>query len=220
MIPRLHLVTDAGILSDPGFLARAGAAISAGGSRIALHLRGPGLALRVLRELGRELVALTGAHGTRLLVDDRVDLALVLDAAGVHLGPGSLPMVDARRILGPAAILGCSVHGVDEARAVAAPPGAAPSGPDFVFAGTLYATPSHPGRPGAGVERIREVRGVLPSTPVLGIGGISIDRVAAVLSAGAHGVAVVRAVWSAGEPGSAVRGLLEAIDACVTGSGA
>lgn len=216
MIPRLHLVTDDRVVSDPEFMQRARAAISRGGASVALHLRAPGLPARTLWNLGRELRFLTTRHETPFIVNDRLDVALVLGADGAHLGGRSLPVREAREVLGPDAILGSSVHGSGEARQLGSPRGegahAARRGPDFAFAGTLFATASHPDVTPGGLERVREIRRVLPSVPVIGIGGITESRVEGVLDAGGHGVAVVRAVWLAEDPAGATGALLEAID--------
>lgn len=212
MIPRLHLVTDDRVLEASGFPERARQVAEVGGDRIALHLRGPGLTGRRLWEVGREVAAPLGGTGVRLLVNDRVDLALALEAHGAHLGSRSLPPAAARRVLGPEALLGRSVHGASEVEELAREPdGLGPL--DYLLVGTIWATPSHPERPGAGPERIREIRRVAPGLPVLGIGGVTPERVGALLAARAHGAAVLRAVWEAPDPAGAVAAFLAALEA-------
>jgi thiamine-phosphate pyrophosphorylase len=202
VIPRLHLVSDDGILAREDFLSRAHAVLAAGGGAIALHLRGPATSGLMLYRLGAALAPRCGEGGSLLLVNDRVDVAVALGAPGVHLGQRSIPAAVARALLGRDAVLGLSVHGVGEAdeesvRAV-----------DFLVAGTIYTAGSHPGREGAGPGRVREIRGVC-ALPVLAIGGITPARVREVLEAGAHGVAVRGGVWEVGDPGEAVRVYLE-----------
>jgi thiamine-phosphate diphosphorylase len=204
LVPPLHLVTDDSVLAAPDLEARAGAALEAGGARACFHLRGPRTGGRELWERGRMLLPLARASGARLLVNDRVDVARVLGADGAHLPESGLPVAAARRLLSRGALIGRSVHGPT-------PPGAGPDRPDYLLAGTVFPTPSHPGRGGAGPERIIEVRRAAPGIPVIAIGGIDPERVGEVMAAGAAGVAVVRAVWDAPEPGRAVERFLRAL---------
>lgn len=141
-----------------------------------------------------------------LLVNDRVDVARVVDADGVHLGGRSLPASMARTLLPGGALVGVSVHGAEAAAEAAA------EGADYLMVGTIFATPSHPGRPGAGPEVLRAVvrRG---APPLVAVGGITPDRVATCLEAGAHGVAVLRGVWEASDTSGAVAGYVEALGA-------
>jgi thiamine-phosphate diphosphorylase len=211
VIPRLHLVTDDRVLDTSGFPKRARAMAEAGGERVALHLRGPGLSGRRLWEVGVRMREACEGTGALFLVNDRVDLALVLGARGAHLGERSLPPRAARRILGDDALLGRSVHGADEAAALA---GAAMEldALDFLMVGTIWTTATHPGRPGAGTERVREVREAAPDLPLIGIGGVTPERVPELLAAGAQGAAVLGAVWDADDPAAAVAALLMALE--------
>jgi thiamine-phosphate diphosphorylase len=211
LIPRLHLVTDDRVLEGPGLPERARAAAEAGGARVALHLRGPGLSGRRLWELGHRVAEALEGTGARLLVNDRVDLALVLGARGAHLGDRSLPPRAARRVLGGGALLGRSVHGADEVAGLAGAPGELDA-LDYLMVGTIWATPSHPERQGAGPGRIREVGEVAPDLPLIGIGGVTPERVPELLAAGAHGAAVLGAVWGAADPSAAVTALLTALE--------
>jgi thiamine-phosphate pyrophosphorylase len=139
-------------------------------------------------------------------VNDRVDVAAVAGADGVHLGERSLPVAAARGLLPATALVGASVHRIDRARELAT------EGADYLVAGTVFATPSHPDRPGRGPEWLgRVVRAA--ARPVLAIGGISPERVAPCVAVGAHGVAVLRGVWDAGDPAEAVAGYLKRLAA-------
>ncbi len=203
MIPSLHLVTNDRVLGLPRFPAMAAEALEAGGRRICLHVRGPGSGGRVLWE--RTLALRPEAARTRslLVVNDRVDVACLLGLDGVHLPERGLPAPVARELMGNARVVGRSMHDPmaleEEER------------PDYILAGTLYATPSHPGRVGSGPKRVSEIRELNPGVPVIGIGGISMDRVTPVMAAGAHGVALLRAVWDHTHPGRAVEAYLELI---------
>lgn len=183
-----------------------------GADRITLHLRGPRTNGRRLWELGTTLLRVAKDRGTKLLVNDRVDLALALDADGAHLGGRSLPVSDTRRILGPEAVIGVSVHAASEAEDIARGPQGTGM-PDFVFAGNLFETRSHSRRAPTGVGLIRMVQSRLAGVPVLGIGGVTKARIPETVGAGAHGIAVIRAVWSAADAGSAVQELLDTLDA-------
>jgi thiamine-phosphate pyrophosphorylase len=205
VIPKLHLVTDDGILRRGDFLRVAEGVMKAGGERIALHIRGPRSAGGFLFGVAQDLTVTARRHGTLLLVNDRIDVALALGLAGVHLGQRSLRPRTARRMLGPAVLLGLSVHGPEE---VAAGHGYV----GFLVGGTAFPTPSHPGRPGGGATLIRALVDA-SSVPVLAIGGITPRRVAEMSSTGAHGVAVRGSVWDAPDPAEAVGVFLEGLKA-------
>jgi thiamine-phosphate pyrophosphorylase len=208
VIPRLHLVTDDRLLSDPRFIDRAQVALAAGGANLALHVRGPRSPAAHVFALAQALRSTASQTGSLLVVNDRVDVALALGLAA-HLGERSLPVAEARALLGPDARLGASVH--DPAGAEKCVSGV----PDFLIVGTLFPTASHPERPGAGVSVIEAVV-ALQAAPVLGIGGVTVDRVGAVLEAGAHGVAVRSGVWSAIRPSVAVANYLDALQTNTT----
>jgi len=212
VIPRLHLVTDDEVLESPGFPGQAAALLDHLSIRrragdedpgVALHLRGPRSSGARLFHLASLLLPRARQSGVLLLVNDRVDVALAAGADGVQLGTRSLPPDGARRILPPGSLVGASVHGPEELRAL----GTAP--PDFLLVGAIYATRSHPGETPGGVERLREVGKVAAGVPLVAIGGITPERVAEVRGGGAHGVAVLGAIWRPPDPVAALRGFLE-----------
>ncbi|HEU0051612.1 MAG TPA: thiamine phosphate synthase, partial [Longimicrobium sp.] len=123
-------------------------------------------------------------------------------AHGVQLGARSLSVEDARRVVGEGMLVGASVHTEDEARA------ALGGGADFLVAGAVFATASHPGREPAGVGLIERIAAL--GAPAVAIGGITPERVATVRRAGAAGVAVIRGVWDAPGPAEAVQRYLDA----------
>ena len=205
-LPRLHVVTDDEVLARADFPRTASHVLEAGGARIALHVRGPATHGARLHALAAELRASADAVGALLLVNDRVDVALTVGAHGVHLGRRSLPVTDVRRILPPSAFIGVSTHDDREVEA------AVRDGADFAFVGTLYETPSHPGRAGRGVEALAAASGVAPGLPVLAIGGLTVERTSAVLEAGAYGIAVIRGIWNERDPRAAVRRYLEVLE--------
>jgi thiamine-phosphate pyrophosphorylase len=147
---------------------------------------------------------------TRIIVNDRLDVALAEQAGGVHLGENSLPVEEAKRLLlsSPASqtiahefLIGVSCHSLEAAKSAAA------SGADYLFFGPIFATPSKAayGSP-QGLNRLAEVcRSV--STPVLAIGGITLENISSCLSAGASGIAAIRLFQDSTDPTSLVRAL-------------
>lgn len=204
MIPRLHAVTDDRVLARPDFVRVAQEVLRAGGSRLALHVRGPGCCGARIHDVARSLLPAVRASGAALFVNDRVDVCLVLDLAGVHLGKRSLPPGAVRSILDGGALMGVSVHGSDEAREAEA------GGADYAVVGTIFRSRSHPDRRPAGPSRIRTVAEAT-AIPVVAIGGVDADDVATVLGAGGHGVAAVSGIWDASDPAAAVRSYLDAL---------
>jgi len=196
-VPRLHVVTDDLVLTRSDFLPVARGLLEVGGEALAFHVRGPNTDGRRLYELVRELVALA-APGGRVLVNDRVDVALATRAAGVHLGRRSLSVARTRGLVGSVALVGISMHDAGEAA------GMMQRGADYAFVGTLYPTPSHPGHVGGGSTLLTEVAEVAKGLSLLGIGGVTPERVREVLRAGGHGVAVIRGIWGADDPMSAL----------------
>jgi thiamine-phosphate pyrophosphorylase len=204
-LPRLHVVTDDAILSRADWPAAAGDVLAAGGAQAALHLRGPRTAGRRLYDLALALKPEALGAGASLVLNDRIDVALTVGVRAVQLGRRSLPVSDARRLLGAGASIGVSCHSGDEVEAAVA------DGADWAFAGTVFPTPSHPGSEGRGVDWLAEVARRAGALPLVAIGGVRADRVHELRIAGAYGVAVVRGVWDAPDPGRAVREYIEAL---------
>jgi thiamine-phosphate pyrophosphorylase len=198
-VPRLHVICPDAVLARPGFPDRAAGVLAACGEEVAVHLRPRELPASACLDAAHRLARAAEAAGGWLVVNGRVDLALAAGAQGVQLGRGALPIGAARRLLPDGVAIGASVHAAEEARV------AAEDGADFLLLGTIYPTPSHPGLPAAGPGRIEECAFV--GRPLIAIGGIDAARVPEVLRAGAHGVAVIRAVWEAREPGRAASDL-------------
>lgn len=205
MIPRLHVVTDDAVLSDRAFLATAAALARGLGPDLALHLRGHATPARRLHRLAADLEVALDGTGTPLLVADRIDVALATARSGVRVGVRSIPVETARELVG-GRLLGCSVHDPDEAA------GAVIAGADFVILGTIWETPSHPGRPGAGLALVRQAAR-RAGAPVIAIGGVTSERAAEAVAAGAGGVAVLRGVWAAPDPLAAAAAYVDAMKA-------
>jgi len=199
MLPRLHVVTHDGVLARSDFAQSAKHLLQLGDA-VALHLRGHHTSASRIYELAQSLDTRKGW----LVINDRVDVALCVGADAVQLGTRSLPPKRARPLLPESAVIGASVHSADEALAMQE------SGAEYLLVGTIYSTSSHPGRPGAGPQRIRDVqrRTILP---IIAIGGITNDTIGEVRAAGAHGIAVTSAVWDAPDPVRAAQDLLAAM---------
>ena len=188
-LPRVHAVTDAAVLALPDFGIRA-AAIASGGASVALHARDRGAGGAALAAAASRIAALARPAEAMVFVAGRPDVAAACGAGGVQLAAGDLAPADARRIAG--GLIGRSVHSADEALA------AADEGADFVIAGSVYATPSHPGRAPAGPSLVTAC--VRAGLPVIAIGGITPERAREMREAGAWGVAAVSALWHAADP--------------------
>jgi len=194
---RLLIVTDRRLA--PGgdlaaLLARALTGVRPG--TVLVQLREKDLGGRALHDLARAVLEVTRRAGARLVINDRLDVALAVGADGVHLPEEGLNLDDARR-LGPALLLGASVHSREGA--------GSRSGADYLVAGPVW---DAPGKPGIGVEAFSAiVRAARP--PVFAIGGIDVARADAALGAGAHGVAVIRAVMEAADPAAEAAALVD-----------
>ena len=199
--PCLALVTDRHQTRGRPLEAVIGAALDGGVNLV--QLREKDLSARELWAVAIRLRELTEGRAL-FLVNDRLDVALAAGADGVHLAGHSLPPAAARAVLGPARVLGCSVHDLAEAEAAAA------GDPDYLLVGTLYPSRSKPGREAAGPALVQDLRGAVEA-PLLGIGGITAHNAREALYAGARGVAVISAIMAARDPAAAAAKLREAL---------
>ncbi len=141
----------------------------------------------------RQMSELCHRYDALLIVNDRVDLAIAVDADGVHLGQQDLPVAEARKLLGPGRIIGCSTtNGEEMQRAIDA-------GADYIGVGPVYETPTKPNKPAAGLDYVRYAASKSP-VPWFAIGGIDINNLDEVLNAGAQRVATVRSIMDAEQP--------------------
>jgi thiamine-phosphate diphosphorylase len=198
-LPRLHAITNAAVLADPDLGIRA-AAIAAAGSAVALHARDRTMETAGLARVAQRFIALARPPEAAVFVSGRPDLARAVGAHGVQLSGSDLAVSDARRVF-PDGWIGRSVHSAAEARI------AAGEGADLVLLGNIYETATHPGRPGIGLEPLRET--VKLGIPVVAIGGVTPELAPEVRDAGAWGIAVIRAVWEVADPYAAAVALLE-----------
>ncbi len=171
----------------------------------AVQLREKDLGAAELLELARPLREITRQAGARLFINDRVDVALAVEADGVQRGHTSLPIPLTRTVVGNRLLIGASVHSLEDAQA------AQLDGADFLLFGPVYDTPSKRvyGAP-QGVESLRRVVEAV-GIPVFAIGGITPERVHEVRKSRAHGVAVISAILAAERPAEATKAFLEAL---------
>jgi thiamine-phosphate pyrophosphorylase len=183
-LPRLYPVLDTTALEARAFpVTRAAAAFLEGGAGI-LQLRHKQQWTRSVFETAREIAVLCREAGALFIVDDRADIAMLLEA-GVHVGQDDLPPRDARRLMGSEAVIGFSSHNAAQVCAAGGEP------VDYLAFGPVFATESKRNPdPVTGIEAIKECR-ALVEKPLVAIGGITRQTARAVLAAGADAVAVI-----------------------------
>jgi thiamine-phosphate pyrophosphorylase len=200
---RVYLITDRR-QAPGGDILRAVEGALDGGIR-AVQLREKDLPGKEMYLLAARMRELTARHGARLLVNDRVDVALAVGADGVHLGVSSMPPSAARTLLGEEALIGCSTHGIRELREAAA------RGADFATFGPVYPTPSKAVYgPPVGVAALSEAcRGT--TIPVFALGGVGPHNAGEAMAAGAFGIALIKGVVAASDPRGAAAELVTRI---------
>ena len=192
----LQLVTDGRRLAPGGGVAAVTAALETQAAVAAragvdlIQVREPWLGAGDLYRLVRALLPVVRGSGTRLVVNDRLDVALSAGADGVHLKGESIEPSQARRLAPADFLIGLSVHSVDEAQRA--------EGADYLVAGTVWPTPSKiEGHPRIGVDGLRAIVRATPR-PVLAIGGVTEARFADVAATGAAGIAAISLFTAAG----------------------
>jgi len=183
----LYLITDRKFFTHRlSFITAVEDALKAGVK--AVQLREKDLPIRELLDLAYRMREVTARYSAMLFVNDRVDIALCVEADGVHLGQSGIPVSAVRNIVGEKLLIGASTHHLEEALT------AEGEGADFITFGPVYDTPSKRkyGEP-VGIASLRSVAGKI-SIPVFGIGGITTGRVKEVMDSGAHGIALISGI--------------------------
>jgi thiamine-phosphate pyrophosphorylase len=172
----------------------------------AIQLREKDLQGRSIFQLGEKVRELCARYNAQLLINDRIDVARAIGAAGVQLGTASLPIETARELLGSTALIGASTHSLQEAKQ------AGQSGADFVVFGPVFFTPSKAafGAP-QGLATLKKIVENL-ALPVYAIGGIKLENMGEVLSTGVHGVALISGVIAAADPKAASHAFLKLLE--------
>jgi thiamine-phosphate pyrophosphorylase len=199
---RLYFVCDA-LPHDEDPEALLNAAMAAGVGLIELRDREQPRV--VIERSGRTFRRLANTYSALFIVNDDPYLAVELGADGVHVGQDDMDPAEARRIVGPNAIIGLSTHSREEIEA------AASQSVDYISVGPIWETPTKEGRPGTGLELIETAAEIAP-LPWFAIGGIDPDHVAEVVTSGAKRICVVRAIRDADDPRAAAAALFDAVD--------
>jgi thiamine-phosphate pyrophosphorylase len=200
---RLYLVAPASIRA--GELVEFVPELAAAGVDL-IQLREKAMEAGDLLRVGGPLVEACADAGVHFVLNDRADVALALDAPGIHLGQNDLPVATARRILGTV-IVGCSTHSEAEIDAIAE----SDAPVDYIAVGPVFETPTKPGRPPVGPDLVRYAARHSP-VPWFAIGGINGSNLDDVLEAGARRVVVVRAITEAADPVAAATELRRRLD--------
>jgi thiamine-phosphate pyrophosphorylase len=201
---RLYLVAPARL--PTGALAELVPELAAAGVDI-VQLREKELEAGDLFRVGEPISNACREAGVPFIVNDRPDVALALDADGVHVGQNDLPVPACRRIVGDA-VVGLSTHAEAEIDSALA----ASAGPDYFTVGPVYETPTKPGRPSVGASLVRYAAR-RATIPWFAIGGIDLPTLPEVIEAGARRIVVVRAITEAPDPVSAAAKLRKLLDA-------
>ena len=202
-VGRLHIITDYWFQQDLSHHELAARAIAGGADTIQFRQK-HGTVRHMLSEAQRTAEVCRERHVT-FLVNDRADVALAVGASGVHVGQEDLPVSCARSLMGNRAIVGATATTLDQALA------AQDDGASYIGFGPVFETSSKASPASVkGLDALARVCAAI-KIPVIGIAGITADRIAEVLTAGAHGVAVMTAVSLSGDPESATRELARAI---------
>jgi len=201
---RLNVLTDLTLAAPRVLVDVVEAALQGGAPTIQFREKHAGLGVQL--PLAREIQARCKAHGALFIVNDRLDLALAIEADGVHLGADDLPVAEARRLSPEGFIIGWSAaDALDARRAVS-------DGADYLGAGTVWPTGSKADAGDAiGVDGVRKIAEAV-QVPVVAIGGIDPTRTHLLAQTGAAGIAVISAVMAASDPEAATRTLLAAAE--------
>lgn len=202
-IGKLCVITDTAVQKKYSHFELAKMAVKGGADII--QLRDKFLPTSELIEAASKISAYCKKHKVLFLVNDRLDIAMISNADGVHLGKEDIPVTEARKLLGKRKIIGGTAHSLKEARQ------REKEGADYIGYGHIYATGSKhkPDKP-KGTRELTEIVKKI-KTPVLAIGGIGIENIPEVNQTGVHGVAVIGSVVKSKDPQNAVRKLRKAI---------
>src|SRR6266850_7565731 len=196
VLPRLYVVLDAALLTIPE--TDCAQKLADAGVRL-LQYRNKSASSRELFEASRRLSSRLVPQGVWFLVNDRADVASVVDATGVHVGQGDLSTEAARQVIGKGKWVGVSTHNLEQFERAAA------TSADYIAAGPVFGTSTKTNPdPVVGIDFIRRVR-ALTNKPIVAIGGITLDRAAEVIRSGANSVAVASDILRAPDPGRRAR---------------
>jgi len=203
VLPRLYVILDAALLTVPE--TECAEKLAAAGVRL-LQYRNKRASARELFASSKRLSALLIPRDVTFMVNDRADVALAAEASGVHVGQEDLAVEAARSVIGAGKLVGVSTHNLQQFKDAAA------ISADYIAVGPVFstATKANPD-PVVGIELIRQVRS-LTDKPIVAIGGITPERAAEVIQAGADSVAVISDILLAPDPGVRTRQYIELLE--------
>ncbi|WP_461204932.1 thiamine phosphate synthase [Clostridium sp. DL1XJH146] len=187
----LYLVTDRGMVSDDKFLSTIEEAILGGVSLV--QIREKQANSREFYEIGYQIKEITDKYNVPLIVNDRVDIAIALDATGVHVGQSDLPAKEVRKIIGEDKIVGVSVANIEEALK------AKDDGADYLGVGAMYPTGTKQDTRDVTLKELKEIKEIV-GLPIVAIGGINLGNTIEVMETGIDGIAVVSAIMKNENP--------------------
>ena len=200
----LYLVTSSENFENDDDFLNAIASSLEGGVRL-LQLREKSHDAKRIIELGKKIRELTSIYDAIFILNDRLDIAQIIEADGVHLGQDDIGIKEAKNILGDKTIIGVSTHCPEQARKAVA------QGADYIGVGPIFTTPTKPGRIAVTTEYAKWVSQNI-EIPWYAIGGIDFDNVQEVLDSGAKKIAVVRAIINAKNPSKAVKEFIKILE--------
>jgi thiamine-phosphate pyrophosphorylase len=204
VLPRLYVILDAALITSPE--KDCAASLAEAGVRLLQHRNKSAAAGRYL-EASRELAETLVPRGVSVFVNDRPDVAFLAGASGVHVGQDDLDVEQARRVVGRDKLVGVSTHNLEQFERAAA------SSADYIAVGPIFGTSSKANAdPVIGLDFLRRVRG-LTEKPIVAIGGITLERAAAAIAAGADSVAVISGILSAADPAQRARQYIATLEA-------
>ena len=204
VIRGLYPILDVAPGAEPRDVIARARALAVPGVKV-MQVRAKAVADGLLYEIASAVAAVCRSMSVALVINDRVDIAMAVGAAGVHLGSDDLPLSAARRILPAGIFVGRSTDSPDEARE------AAEAGADYIAWGACFPTATKPDAAAQeGPSALARVRAAIPRTPLVAIGGITADRIPLVAAAGADCFAVIGALRDATDPAAEARALAHA----------
>lgn len=203
VLPRLYVILDAALITSPE--RDCAQSLAEAGVRL-IQYRNKSAPARQYLDSSRELAEALGPRGVTFLVNDRPEVAFLAGASGVHVGQDDLSVEQARLVLGPDMLVGVSTHNLEQFER------AAESTADYIAVGPVFNTSSKANPdPVVGLDFVRKVRAITDK-PIVAIGGISVERAASVIEAGADSVAVISGILSAPNPSQSARQYLEVLE--------
>jgi thiamine-phosphate pyrophosphorylase len=190
----LYLVTDSGLLGGKDLLKTVEQAIQGGVTVV--QIREKYLPSREFFQVALAIKAVTDKYQVPLIINDRADIALAVDATGLHIGQDDLPLAEARKLLGPDKIIGVSAATLEEALL------AQSQGADYLGVGAIFPTNTKDDADSVSLPQLQAIKAGV-TIPIVAIGGINGSNIQSVMETGVDGAAVVSAIIAAADPGEA-----------------